>query len=285
MFGYITVNKQEMKFKDFDIYQSFYCGFCKELKDRFGRAGQLSVSYDMTFLLILLTALYDSSTTIDYKRCVVHPIEKQCMRQSPYTSYVADLNILLTYYKSMDDWLDEKKHSSRMYARILKKRVDEITHRLPHIAEVLENNLQKMSYFESEKLVSIDRMAGLFGEIMGEMFVYQPDEWQDSLYKVGFYLGKFIYLLDAYDDVVEDKKEGNYNPYLSNQDLSYVPHYGDADFDDKCQELLVLMMAECSKSFEKLPIIEYTDILRNVLYSGVWTKYYQIRLVRNPEKR
>ena len=282
MFGYITINKQEMKYKDFDLYQSFYCGFCKELKEKFGRAGQLSVSYDMTFLLILLTSLYDTTTTTVQERCVVHPVQKQIKRQSAYTSYVADLNILLTYYKSMDDWNDDKKHSSRVYARILKKKVEQISHRIPHITEVIEDNLRKMSELEGTTNVGVDQMAGLFGQIMGEMFVFQVDEWQDTLYKVGFYLGKFIYLLDAYDDVLEDVKSGNYNPFLRNQEVSYLPHYGDADFEDKCHDLLVLMMAECSKAFEKLPIVDYVDILRNVLYSGVWTRYFQIRLTRNP---
>ena len=59
MFGYIIVNKQELKFREFDVYQSYYCGLCQSLKERFGRRGQLTLSYDMTFVALLLSALYD----------------------------------------------------------------------------------------------------------------------------------------------------------------------------------------------------------------------------------
>ena len=57
MFGYVIVNKPELKIKDFDTYQSFYCGLCKALHEDFGRRGQLTLNFDLTFLAILLTAL------------------------------------------------------------------------------------------------------------------------------------------------------------------------------------------------------------------------------------
>ena len=59
MFGYISINKAEMKFKDYDVYHSYYCGLCKVLKECYGRRGQVTLSFDMTFLVILLTGLYE----------------------------------------------------------------------------------------------------------------------------------------------------------------------------------------------------------------------------------
>ena len=55
MFGYIVMNKPEIKFKDFDLYRSFYCGLCRELKSKYGISGQISLTYDMTFVVILLS--------------------------------------------------------------------------------------------------------------------------------------------------------------------------------------------------------------------------------------
>lgn len=62
MFGYVVLNKPEIKFKDFDLYRSFYCGLCRELKEKYGISGQISLTYDMTFVVILLSALYEPDT-------------------------------------------------------------------------------------------------------------------------------------------------------------------------------------------------------------------------------
>ena len=115
----------------------------------------------------------------------------------------------------------------------------------------------------------IDRMSGCFGRIMEEILAWKSDVWETTLRKMGFYLGKFIYLLDAYDDVEEDVKNGNYNPFSG--------QYKMETFDEQVRQLLIMMMAQTCREFEKLPIIKYTDILRNILYSGVWCCFETIR--------
>ena len=107
MFGYIIVNKQELKFREFDVYQSYYCGLCQSLKERFGRRGQLTLSYDMTFVALLLSALYDEPVESSTCKCVAHPFEAHATSRSVFTDYAADMNLLLSYYKCLDDWTDE----------------------------------------------------------------------------------------------------------------------------------------------------------------------------------
>lgn len=104
MFGYIVVNQAEMKYKEFDVYHSYYCGLCRRLKEKYGIAGQLSLSYDMTFLLMVLTGVYDPETDVDSCRCIAHPFEKHTTRINAFTDYMADMNVLFTYYKCQDDW-------------------------------------------------------------------------------------------------------------------------------------------------------------------------------------
>ena len=104
MFGYIIVNKQELKFREFDVYQSYYCGLCQSLKERFGRRGQLTLSYDMTFVALLLSALYDEPVENSTCKCVAHPFEAHATSRSVFTDYAADMNLLLSYYKCLDDW-------------------------------------------------------------------------------------------------------------------------------------------------------------------------------------
>ena len=99
MFGYVVMNKPEIRFKDFDLYRSFYCGLCRELREKYGISGQISLTYDMTFVVILLSALYELPTQKGTTRCVIHPVQKQQVRKNAATEYGADMNILLTYYK------------------------------------------------------------------------------------------------------------------------------------------------------------------------------------------
>lgn len=265
MFGYIIVNKQEMKFKEFDVYQSYYCGLCQDLKERYGRSGQLTLSYDMTFLVLFLTSLYEPETKEDACKCIAHPFEKHMTRRNAFTEYAADMNILLSYYKSLDDWMDERKLLKLGYSAFLKKKNERISEKYPEKGEKIYRLLEKIRLYEKAGEKNVDLASGCFGEIMSEIFAWKEDEWTDELRSMGFYLGKFIYLMDAYEDREKDHKDNNYNPfhYMENEE----------GFEEKAYSILKMMMAECSRAFEMLPIIENAEILRNVLYSGVWCRY------------
>lgn len=266
MFGYIAINKAEMKFKDYDMYHSYYCGLCKRLKDNYGRNGQMTLTYDMTFLIVLLTGLYEPETTVETVNCIAHPLEKHAARTNIYTDYAAAMNLVFSYYKCKDDWEDEHKRTSYLTAKILSSKVKDISKNYPEKVTRISSDLQKLTYYEKLGETDLDKMAGLFGNIMAEIFVYQKDEWELSLKKIGFFLGKFIYLMDAYEDVDEDIRKDCYNPLKE-------AYQTDGDFAGNCRKLLTLMMAECSREFEKLPILLHADIIRNILYSGVWCRY------------
>ena len=119
MFGYIAINKAEMKFKDYDVYHAYYCGLCKCLRDRYGIRGQLTLSYDMTFLIVLLSGLYEPTTKKETVNCIAHPFEKHLAYTNEYTEYAASVNLILAYYKYKDDWADERRRKSYIAARLL----------------------------------------------------------------------------------------------------------------------------------------------------------------------
>lgn len=265
MFGYIIINKDELKIKDFNLYRSFYCGLCQELKREYGSLGQLSLSFDMTFLILLLTGLYEAEERKGVCKCIAHPFEKHPTASSHFTAYGADMNLLLTYYKCLDDWDDEKKRSRYLYAASLKKRIRQLEVKYPEKTNIIAQNLQTIRKYEQNKESNLDLVAGCFGTIMAELFACQEDEWADTLRTMGFFFGKFIYLMDAYEDLELDLKKGTYNPFFPMKD--------DAAFESNTHQILTMMMAECCKAFERLPILNYTDILRNILYSGVWSRY------------
>lgn len=276
MFGYVVMNKPEIKFKDFDLYRSFYCGLCRELKDRYGISGQISLTYDMTFVVILLSALYEPPTRKGTTRCIIHPVRKQPVRRNAVTGYAADMNVLLTYHKCRDDWEDEKKAMALGYSKVLQGKVRKLDKKYPEKSRRIRELLKELSEMEKAGEQDIDKMSGCFGRIMEEIFAWKQDVWEISLRRMGFFLGKFIYLLDAYDDVEEDVKNKDYNPFAEKYTME--------GFEGEVRQILMMMMAETCREFEKLPIIKYGDILRNILYSGVWCRFEEVSRKRREER-
>ena len=275
MFGYITINKAEMKFKEFDIYHAYYCGLCQSLLKRYGAMGQVTLSYDMTFAAMLLSSLYEPDTDSSKCACVAHPFERHPFVKNVVIDYVADMNVLLTLYKCEDDWIDDKKMFRACFGCMLRKKSFKKRCVYRGKENLIKDKLEKIREYENEGCTDIDLMSGLFGDIMGMIMTPRDDEWKDTLSELGYYLGKFIYILDAYDDVEKDIKKGKYNPF--------VKRIEEPDFDEQIRVILTMMMSECCKRFEMLPIIENVEILRNILYSGVWERYERVRTEREKE--
>ena len=129
---------------------------------------------------------------------------------------------------------------------------------------------------EQAGVTDIDQMSGCFGRLMEEILCWKKDQWETGLRRLGFYLGKYIYLLDAYDDVDEDVKKGRYNPFSES--------FRKKGFDAYVQGLLTMMITETCREFEKLPILKHEEILRNILYSGVWCRFAQVRQKRRKQE-
>lgn len=276
MFGYVLIDKQELKFKEYDIYKSYYCGLCQTLNNRSGRFAQLTLNYDMTFLQLLLTGLYEPQTEIKSFKCKLHPLKKTLKRTNVITEYIADMNLFLAYLNCIDDWKDEKKLSKKIYSLLIKNKVKKIKQKYPQKTSKLEQIIQKSSEYEKKNKYDIDIISSYSGELMSELFLYKQDEWKDCLSKMGFFLGKYIYIIDAYEDIEKDLKKGNYNPFKE--------IHKNKNFDNFVQEILTMMISECAREFENLPIIENLNILRNIIYSGVWAKFNAIRNKRQVEE-
>ena len=126
MFGYVVMNKPEIKFKDFDLYRSFYCGLCRELRERYGISGQITLTYDLTFVILLLSGLYEPPVRKGTTRCIVHPVRRQPVRKNAITEYAADMNVFLAYYKCRDDWNDDRSPLGLLYGKVLERKEQKI---------------------------------------------------------------------------------------------------------------------------------------------------------------
>lgn len=268
MFGYVQPERGELKIREFETCQSYYCGLCFTLKEQYHIPGQLSLNYDMTFLGILLTALYEPKELKKSKRCIVHIAKKHFYVQNRYIKYAADMNILLTYHKCMDDWQDERKMLSAVYGKVLLGSGRNVRKQYPQKAEKIQKYLETLSELEKQESSDLDATAGCFGRICAELFACEEDAWEKPLRRIGFFLGKYIYLLDAYDDLEEDLKKGCYNPWQIYREKQ--------DFSKWVYHILEMNIAAVCSEFEKLPIVKHIEILRNILYAGVWGRFYAV---------
>ena len=269
MFGYVTIDKPELKVKEFYRYKSYYCGLCRTLKEEYGFRGRMTLSYDMAFLVLFLTSLYETPTKELQSHCPLHPVKKIPMLQNEISEYGAKMNILLVYFKCEDDWKDDKSLKGIAGMHLFRKKAKELCKEYKRQAQVIQKQLKVLAAYEEKQEENLDLAAGAFGKLMAELFVYKEDMWEQELRNFGFYLGKFIYIMDAYDDLEEDLKTGSYNPLKAVKKNSK----DDNDYENTVQQILVMMMAEATAAFEKLPLLWDSEILRNILYSGVWAKY------------
>ncbi len=265
MLGVMTIRKAELRFREFDRYRCFYCGVCHELGRRCGPAGRLALSFEMTFLAMLLTSLYEPPTEKERKRCVVHPIGKQDFVTNEATAYCADLSVMLSYYDLLDGWEDEHRADRLAESRILRSAAVVAGKRLPEQSRAIQEYVRKLHAVEEAGDPNLDAAANLTGELLGTLYVMKQDFYAHDLRELGFSLGKFIYLCDCFEDLERDEKKKNYNPLLLRRE--------DPDFNANCQAMLNAVMADASAAFERLPVLEDAEIMRNILYSGIWLHF------------
>lgn len=277
MFGYVMINRETLSEAERKRFSAYYCGLCRALGNRYGTTGRLALSFDMAFLAILLSSLYEPETQARSGRCIVHPNKRHDYLENAFIDYAADMTIALAYHKALDDWSDEKRLSGKSQARLLRARYKRIEGLYPRQLAAIEQSLAALTKLEAERCTAIDPPANAFGALLGEMFVYRRDMWSDTLRQVGSALGRFIYLMDAYDDLEADLKKGRYNPLVAMRDQE--------DFEERCRAYLTLLLGEGTVAFEQLPLVEDLTVLRNILYSGVWTKYVTVRRKREAAGR
>lgn len=268
MFGYITVNKDELKIKDYRRYRAFYCGVCHSLGEHYGLSGRMTLTYDMTFMAIVLSALYEDSTVPAMHRCIPHPVRKHEALYNEYTDYAAAVNIMLTYYKLKDDWEDERKIKSNAFAALIKSAFNKAKSLYPRQARAIETYIAEQKECENLKTESPDIAAGPTGRMLAQIFDYRQDEWSENLRRMGFYLGKYIYIMDAFDDLERDIRKDNYNPFAV---VSESP-----SLEDDVRQIEIAYASEAAKAFEALPVLDNADIIRNIIYSGIWSGFNKV---------
>ena len=203
MFGYVIPNQAALSPEAQARYRTAYCGLCRRIGALHGLRGRLTLSYDLTFLNLLLSSLYEGETECvqGCGHCPIHPVRKIHWRSSGPTDYCADLSVALHYYNAQDKWNDDHSLLGLGFEKLLAAPTQDAAARWPRQCKAIRSCLDQLAEYEAAGSEDLDAVSGCFGQLMAELFDYKQDHWSPELRSIGFHLGKFIYLLDAYDDL------------------------------------------------------------------------------------
>ena len=265
LFGYVVANRDYLTEDQRARYQSCYCGVCCSIGANYGTVQRMALNYDMTFLVLLLSSLYEPEETSGVSRCLAHPLRTHSWWQSEITSYAADMNMALAYHNCMDDWHDDKTIKSLVLASLFRSSANQVQAKHPDQWNAICTCMQRLQEIEKEDLQDPDAGANAFGALMASLFVWKHDRWTPLLHQLGHALGRFIYLMDAVMDLENDLKSGSYNPLRTRAENGATK--------EQFFPILKMMIGECTDALERLPLMQDLDLLRNILYSGVWCRF------------
>ena len=264
MIGYLIASASSLTEEERIRYKATYCGLCRTLKDRHGQISRLTLNYDMTFLILLLQSLYEPEEKSGVETCIAHPREKREWWRSEISDYAADMNVALAYLNRLDDWRDDGSVLALAESGILKKAYQETAEKYPRQCAAMEQSIMELSYLEKNGIEDPDAAAATFGHLLGSVFVWREDRWQEPLYRLGDSLGRFIYLLDAAVDLEKDAYKDSYNPFRK--------YYG-LDNEERFRDILKIFLADAVIQFDFLPLVKDVGLMKNILCSGLWTVF------------
>ncbi len=264
MFGYVKIDKNELKVKDYNLFKACYCGLCQTLKREYGFPARYFLSYDTTFLTVLLSALAEKEPTLCPGRCLANPfVRRPIAEPNPAFSYAAAVNVLLVWFKLVDDWHDRHSLRALLLMPLMCRKRSRVRRRYPQLYDAVVGQLEALAQLEQAQCSEADMPAAAFGRLMSAVFdtdLAGSDENRRILSHMGFLLGRFIYLLDAWEDRAEDNQKHSYNPFLS----------PDSSIDEADLRLsLDYTLSQLASSSQLLSLKRYQAILENIIYLGM----------------
>jgi len=280
MFGYVVPLNPELKMKDYKVYKGYYCGLCKQIHREYSLFSRFFLNYECTFIYMLFSSLSPETPQTKNEACIASPFVKRPVIYAPEASYAAALNLLFGYNKLKDDAVDDRDIFCYILKGLFTGLYKKSGRRFEKGLDTVTMRLDALNALEKQNEPSLDKTAHEFAGLIGEILKYAPYDWLDIekrefLYEFGYNLGRFIYILDAYDDLEKDIKKRHYNPVLFRFDYT-GGRDGLAGFKAGIKEdmefNLFYSLSQAAKAYESLKIEKNRDLLDNIIYLGLHSK-------------
>ncbi len=269
LFGYLRPEKDELKVREYTLYKSVYCGLCRHLGKDYGLLSCLTLSYDCTMLAMVSFSLKKETCTVHKGRCVVNPLKKCmfCDGGGEGFRLAGAVSVLMTYYKLTDTIQDSgfwKRTSARLLRKLMKRNYRKAAKAYPAIDEDCRVMMQRQR--EAEAAGSgVDKAADPTAVMLSSLCrrLSEKPEEQQILSHFGYQLGRWIYLMDAADDLEKDIRKGNFNPFRTKQqeEPENIMLY--------CNNVLNMTVSQLLLAYDLLELTAYKEILDNIVYHGL----------------
>ncbi len=280
MFGYVKPYKPDMRIREFDLYQAVYCGLCKQLGRLFGPFARLTLSYDFTFLAAVSLALSPECPGFEKSACAANPLKKKtCLVPCTDLSYAASAAMVLFYYKVKDNIADEgmiKRIGYRLLLPLAAGARKKAAKLYPFLEQTVADSMKEQANAESAQDTSVDRAADPTAKMLGGIFAgllpedtLQNDPQKRVLYRMGYQLGRWIYLMDALDDIRQDVSRKGFNPIARKLSITAWSKEEQKRANEYGLQVLNLSVTEMASAYELLDIRRYQEIINNVIYLGL----------------
>lgn len=258
--------KCELKVHEFETYKAYYCGLCKALKHEYTLVASSLVSYDCAFLYLLADSLENETNAPEPCVCLLHPLERRLQIVTDSARYPAAVNVLLAYYKMRDDIEDGEKIKVAA-APFITPAFKKASASYPETTGAISMMYSALSGIQERQSGNLDEPSGAFGVMLGKVFErLDAAEWE-NLYDLGYNLGRWLYIIDAADDLKKDERSGNYNVFLKKYGESSHPKIREeAEFN------LYFSLARAAEAYGRLPVKKNKALLDNIFYLGLKEK-------------
>ena len=294
MFGYVRPFKSELLVREYDQYKAAYCQLCRALKEHYGRAASFTLSYDCTFYALLMLSTREARLSLHHGRCVMNPLKRCDFLESDGEAYhkAAALSVLLTYHKLRDNLEDDsffKSLGSRLFLPFVSRKARKAAEEYPFLAQEAQKAMGGQRQAE-ENAGGVDACAEPTANLLAALFrELACDSLQGAaLERFGYFLGRWVYLMDAADDLLDDLKEGAFNPFIPRLGLSgkteLTPQERRAA-DQACNQTLNATAAQMLLAFNLVDLRDFGPILENVVTKGLPEIQREILFLHIREKR
>lgn len=264
----MRIAKPELRVKEYEMYKAVYCSLCKALGKHYGILSRLTLSYDFTFLALLNMSLKDGCVPIERKCCTFNPLKKCNYCKDPESLKMPSaVAMIMLYYKICDNISDEK--GFKKFGYCLLKPIFAGAHKkaaksFPQVESCVKEYIETQSKLEKGNCIELDRIADPTAKALSNIFMLcSEDEISKKvLDRLGYCIGRYIYILDAACDFEDDCKTGAYNVLKS--DCKTMD-----EVKDRVKPQLYFCINEAAKAFELLDLKKNKDILGNIIYLGL----------------
>lgn len=275
MFGYILLNDSNLTKDSKKRLSSYYCSLCFQTKSKYGDIMRLLLRYDVLFPLILFESISNSEEEKSCTNCILHPFTTFNIYKNSNIEYVADINMLLIYYKILDDMIDKNDLKNKILFCFIKNHKTNIRYKF--LNNIFEKNISKLSDLEKDhKVHSLDELCDPMGKLMGLLFenmpgtiLYNSLEKRTLLYNLGYNIGKWIYIIDAVDDIYEDQKRDNFNPIINSTFTKNFNVKLNKNDLDRISIILQTLLKNCKNITNNMHLCKNNEIIYNYLYKSL----------------